>query len=170
MLGFRLLLLAEVSDCTPWSFTEKEAWVQNTLWICSSSGGSPGWNLSGGSLGWNLGLLLGCPTRWPCRFSVAIVGDCTMVRNPRVVAHYWNEGRQWFHLFQACDEVSEWRGHVDGGRDVRCGNSLITWSCLCDQRDSDPDPAEEQSRRRRRCSRMRTSHDDFWKVIDSTFL
>jgi hypothetical protein len=32
MPGFRLLLLAGVSVCTPWSFGEKEAWVQDAQW------------------------------------------------------------------------------------------------------------------------------------------
>jgi hypothetical protein len=30
--GFRLLLLAEVSVSTLWSFAEKEAWVQDAQW------------------------------------------------------------------------------------------------------------------------------------------
>jgi hypothetical protein len=41
----------------------------------------------GGKVGRNLSLLLGCPARWPCRFSVAIVGDNMVCNNPRVVAH-----------------------------------------------------------------------------------
>jgi hypothetical protein len=78
MPGFRLLLQAEVSDCTPWSFAEtpssfaeKEAWVQNNLWIWSFVGREPVVK----SVGWEPEVKVGSSSRLPNAMVVPVLGS-----------------------------------------------------------------------------------------------